>query len=110
MGYRRTRWTGRGSPEVSSPSFCPRSGVLMSAVRHLARVLPWMADSGQRGWRSHCVRRACATLNLCNNLPSPCLRYVIETTRLGYSLGVCCGAARNRVMQMVGGKRLGTKL
>ena len=38
--------------------------------------------------RSHGLH-ACATLSLCNDLPSPCIRYLIETTRLSISLCAC---------------------
>jgi hypothetical protein len=88
-----------GVASVSSPSFCHRSGVLMSAVRYLARLLPWDGRIRGRGT----VRIPCAPLagamrtkqgrgEDAQELPSRLFAmtylrhtYVIETTGLRYS-------------------------
>jgi hypothetical protein len=60
----------------------------------LGMVAP-VLDAAVRG---PCGLPADATPFLCNNLPSPCIRYVIETTKVEYSLCVCWAGSHARAM------------
>jgi hypothetical protein len=76
---------------------CPRTrwtvGIAQEWLRSLFALPASLQSPGMAFWQGFChgmVFCSCgslglhagSTLNLCNDLPSPCLRYVIETTRL----------------------------
>src|SRR5271169_1233698 len=91
----RLRSTEKDNDRTSARPYTDENGVRGT------RLTGTMGTKRQRGDRSRVLlpslRHACATLNLCYDLPSPCIRYVIETTRLSIRCA-CAGPGATRAL------------